>query len=37
MDFEHLNLRSVGNTIQIAGAIYAGEGKIFLCFFPGRR
>lgn len=29
-----LNLLSFGNTIQIAGAIFQGEGKTFLAFFP---
>jgi len=33
--FSDLNLLSVGNTIQIVGAIWAGEGKMFLCMFPG--
>lgn len=32
--FEELNLLTIGNTIQIAGAIYQGEGKTYLCFFP---
>lgn len=33
--FKDLNLLSVGNTIQIAGAIWIGEGKAYLCMFPG--
>jgi hypothetical protein len=35
MKFEDLNLLSVGHTIQMAGAIWAGEGKIFICPLPG--
>jgi hypothetical protein len=35
MKFSDLNLLSFGNTIQLTGAIYSGEGKSFLCFFPG--
>lgn len=34
MKFSDLNLPSVGQTIQIVGAIYAGEGKVVLCMFP---
>ena len=33
--FNELDLLAVGNTIQQVGAIYAGEGKVFLCMFPG--
>lgn len=33
--FNELDLLAVGNTIQQVGAIYAGEGKVFLCLFPG--
>ncbi len=29
-----LNLRSFGNTIPMVGAIYAGEGRTFLAYFP---
>lgn len=35
--FSELNLLSIGNTIQMVGAIYAGEGKMFLCLFPEDR
>ena len=35
MKFSELNLLSIGNTIQMAGAVFSGEGKTFLCFFPG--
>lgn len=30
-----LNVLDFGNTIQLAGAILQGEGRTFLCFFPG--
>jgi HNH endonuclease len=29
-----LNLLDVGNTIQLVGAIWHGEGKMYLCMFP---
>lgn len=35
MRLQDLNLLSFGNTIQLAGAIYEGEGKAYLCYFPG--
>lgn len=35
MKFNDLNLRDVGNSIQLVGAIYAGNGKIYQCIFPG--
>lgn len=31
---EDINLLSVGHSIQMAGAIYVGEGKAYLAFFP---
>ena len=34
MQFDQLNLLSIGNTIQIAGVIFVGEGQTLLCFFP---
>jgi hypothetical protein len=34
MKFKELDVYAIGDTIQIAGAIYQGEGKTFLCFFP---
>lgn len=37
MKFSELNLLSIGNTIQMAGAIFVGEGKTLLCFFPKDR
>lgn len=35
MEFKDLNLLSIGNTVQMVGAVYAGDGKAFLCLFPG--
>lgn len=35
MEFKDLNLLSIGDTIQMVGAIYEGEGKTLLVFFPG--
>lgn len=32
--FSDLNLLDVGNTIQIAGAIWEGDGHTYLCPFP---
>lgn len=32
-----LSLLALGNTINLAGAIYTGEGKTFLAFFPEDR
>jgi hypothetical protein len=29
-----INLYAIGNTIQLAGAIYSGDGKAYLCFLP---
>jgi hypothetical protein len=34
MKFAELNLLAIGNTIQMVGAIYRGDGKTLLCFFP---
>lgn len=34
MEFGDLKLYSIGDTIQMAGAIWQGEGKTYLCFFP---
>jgi len=34
MKFEEIPLHSFGNTIQIVGGIWQGEGKTFLIFFP---
>ncbi len=32
--FNDLNIFSIGNTIQMVGAVYSGEGKSFICYFP---
>ena len=35
MKFKDLDLLKIGNTIQLVGAVYEGEGQTLLCFFPG--
>lgn len=37
MKLSDLNILSIGHTIQMAGAVFTGEGKVFLCLFPGER
>jgi len=32
--FENLNLLNIGNTIQISGMIWSGEGFNYLCYLP---
>ncbi len=34
MKFSDLNLLSVGNTIQLVGAVYAGEGNTYVMLLP---
>lgn len=34
MKLGDLNLHDIGNTIQLTGAIYSGNGKTFECYFP---
>lgn len=34
MEFKDLNLLAVGNTIQLVGAIWEGDGQMLLCMFP---
>lgn len=39
MSFEHtqldkMNLRDLGNTLQLSGVIYAGQQGAFICMFP---
>jgi hypothetical protein len=34
MKLQELDLLKIGNSIQMAGTIYQGEGRTFLCFFP---
>jgi hypothetical protein len=35
MRFQDLDVYAIGDTIQMAGAIYIGEGRTFLVFLPG--
>jgi len=35
MKFSELKLLDVGNTIQLAGAIWVGQHMTLLCYFPG--
>ena len=37
MKFSDLDLLSIGNTIQLAGAVFVGEEKMLLCLFPEDR
>lgn len=37
MKLSEIDLLSIGNTVQIAGAVFAGEGKLLLCMFPDDR
>lgn len=37
MKLADLNLLAIGNTICMAGAVFAGEGKLLLCMFPEER
>lgn len=32
--FENLDLLQIGNTIQLVGAVWAGNGQMYLCMFP---
>lgn len=32
-----IRLMSIGDTIQISGAVWTGEGKSYLCLFPGEK
>jgi len=34
MQFDDLDLLSIGNTVQLTGAIYSGDGWTLLCMFP---
>jgi hypothetical protein len=34
MKLADINLLAFGNTIQMVGAVYAGDGKAYLCLFP---
>jgi hypothetical protein len=35
MRLSDLNLHNIGNTIQITGCIYSGNGNHYFCWFPG--
>jgi hypothetical protein len=35
MKLDDVNLLQFGNTVQLVGAIWQGEGKTYLCMFPG--
>lgn len=37
MKFSDLDLLSIGNTVQMTGVLYSGEGRTLLCFFPGEK
>lgn len=37
MKLKDLDILKVGNTIGLVGAIYSGEGKTLLCYFPGEK
>ena len=34
MKLRDINLLDIGNTVQLAGAVYAGPGVVYLCLFP---
>jgi hypothetical protein len=33
--FEDIRLLDIGNTIQLVGAMWSGNGQLYLCMFPG--
>ncbi len=37
MKFDELDLLKIGNTIQIVGSIWQGEGMVLSCYFPGEK
>lgn len=37
MKLSDIDLLKIGNTIQLAGAVFIGEGKMLLCLFPEDR
>ena len=37
MKLKDIDILKVGNTIGLVGAIYSGEGKTLLCYFPGEK
>jgi hypothetical protein len=34
MKLDQIDLMRVGHSIQLTGAVYSGDGKHFICFFP---
>jgi hypothetical protein len=37
MKLEEIDIHEVGNTVQIAGAVFQGQGSLLLCMFPACR
>lgn len=37
MRLSDIDVLKIGNTIQLAGAVFIGEGKMFICLFPEDR
>ncbi len=37
MKLSDIDILKIGNTIQLAGAVFVGEGKMLLCLFPEDR
>lgn len=37
MKLSDIDILKIGNTIQLAGAVFIGEGKMFICLFPEDR
>ena len=37
MKLKDIDIHAIGNTIQITGAIFSGEGRLLLCMFPDDR
>jgi hypothetical protein len=37
MKLSEIDIYKIGDTIQMAGAIYNGEGRTILCLYPGEK
>ena len=37
MKLKDIDIHSIGNTIQLTGAVFQGEGQLFLCMLPANR
>lgn len=37
MELKEIDIHSIGSTVNLAGAVFAGEGKLLLCMFPEDR